>query len=50
MVIRAIMKPVIGCTVLISSYVYYGASFMAGFVTGNTDTVGASKITTKIQF
>ena len=45
MVIRAIMQPVIGCTVLISSYIYYCASFMAGFVTGNT-----SKITTKIQF
>ena len=48
MVIRAIMKPVIGCTVLTSSCVYYCASFTAWMVTSNTDTVGASKITRKI--
>ena len=48
MVIRAIKKPVIECTVLTSSCVYYCASFTAGMVTSNTDTVGASKITKKI--
>ena len=48
MVIRALMKPEIGCTVLASSCVYYCASFAAGMVTSNTDTVGASKITRKI--
>ena len=48
MVIRAIMKPTIGYTVLTSSCVYYCASSTAGMVTSNTDTVGASKITKKI--